>query len=216
MHRSLCVIASSYNVQIVHKAQKSLAKWEINNVNRNALRWAATLECPTLTVVIPPFLFPKCFFKNMCTISAIFREWLLMIVCQDLIKHLSVSQQLRVFVLQTWTSSLCCVLPHLFQTNDKDSPYLWTTPAQHIQTQTQTNTLMLLLLERSIRLFLDASVLTHGYFTPKMKVLSSFTHRLMSKLRVVQIFELCKSNMICVPSLLKSYDVFFVRNEVQI
>lgn len=48
-----------------------------------------------------------------------------MIVCQDLIKHLSVSQQLRrVFVLQTWTSSLCCVLPHLFQTNEKDSPYL--------------------------------------------------------------------------------------------
>lgn len=61
----LCVIASFYNVQIVHKAQKSLAKWEINNVNRNALRWAAALECPTLTVVIPPFLFPKCFFKNM-------------------------------------------------------------------------------------------------------------------------------------------------------
>lgn len=60
-------------------------------------------------------------------------------------------------------------------------------------THTNTNTLLFLLLERSIRL-LDNSVLTQGYFPLKMKVLSSFTQRLMSKLRVVQIFELCKSS----------------------
>ncbi len=149
--------SSSYNVRIAHRAQKSLAKWEINNVNRSALRWAAALQCPTLTMVIPPFLFPKCFFfLNMSAPLVLFLgsdSWWL---CQDLIKHPSISQQLRRgFVRQTWTLSLCCVLPHLFQTNDTDSPYLWSTPAQH-----NTITLLFLLLEISIRLFLDASVLS--------------------------------------------------------
>ncbi len=130
-NRSLCVIASSYNVQIAHRAQKSLAKWEINNVNRSALRWAAA-RVSNPNHGHSSISFPKMFFFNMSAPLVLFLgsdSWWL---CQDLIKHPSISQQLRRgFVRQTWTLSLCCVLPHLFQTNDTDSPYLWSTPAHN-------------------------------------------------------------------------------------
>lgn len=112
----------SHNDRIVHKAQKSLAKWEINNVNTNALRWAAALECPNLTVVVPPFLSPKWFFKIMSAPLELFlgrdSGWFGVRISSNS------AASLRVLVLQIWTASFYCVLPHLFQTSDKDSPYL--------------------------------------------------------------------------------------------